>query len=115
MACLGLLFTFSAQETLATAGLSVQGAALFPYQIIGALYVGFALINWMGKSNLIGGVFGRPIALGNLAHFFIAGMAIAKTAAGGASALWLAAIVYLAFASAFAFVTFGRFNRQACS
>ena len=66
MAGIGIAFTFGPQELLAAAGMRVEGVALLPYQIIGCLYFGFSMINWMGKFNLIGSVFGRvpllPIA-----------------------------------------------------
>ena len=63
---IGIAFTFGPQEPLAAAGLRIEGVALLLYQIIGALCFGFSMINWMGKFNLIGSVFGRvpllPIA-----------------------------------------------------
>src|SRR5204862_7388254 len=33
-----------------------------------ALYLGFAVLNWMGCVVLFGGIYGRPVALGNLCH-----------------------------------------------
>ena len=37
------------------------------------------MINWTAKANLIGGIYGRPIAIGNLTHFFIGSMALMKS------------------------------------
>jgi hypothetical protein len=61
----------------------------------------------MSKSNLVGGVFGRPLAMGNLGHFGIGAMALLR--AGGSDArLWVVAAVYGVFALGFAYVIFGR-------
>ncbi len=48
-------------------------------QLTGALYFGFAMTNWMAKTVLIGGIYSRPLAIGNFTHFFIAGLALIKT------------------------------------
>jgi Na+-driven multidrug efflux pump len=48
-------------------------------QILGALYFAFAAINWTAKANLIGGIYGRPIAVGNLTHFLIGGLVLIRS------------------------------------
>ena len=47
-------------------------------QILGALYLGFSILNWMSKTNLIGGIYSKPLLIGNLLHFFTASMALMK-------------------------------------
>src|SRR5688500_16719614 len=47
-------------------------------QILGALYFSFGLINWTARANLIGGIYGRPIAIGNFTHFMIGALALVK-------------------------------------
>ena len=49
-------------------------------QILGALYLGFSILNWMSKASLIGGIYNKPILIGNLVHFFTASMALIKLA-----------------------------------
>jgi len=49
-------------------------------QILGALYLGFSILNWMSKTNLIGGIYSKPLLIGNLLHFFTASMALIKLA-----------------------------------
>ena len=44
-------------------------------QIIGSLYFALAILNWMSKGSFIGGIYNRPIAIANLTHFVIAGLA----------------------------------------
>jgi hypothetical protein len=48
-------------------------------QACGALYLGFAILNWMAKDNLIGGIYSRPVAMGNFLHFFAMAMAFIKS------------------------------------
>jgi len=47
-------------------------------QILGALYLGFSILNWMSKTNLIGGIYSKPLLIGNLLHFFTASVALIK-------------------------------------
>ena len=47
-------------------------------QILGALYLGFSILNWMSKTNLIGGIYSKPLLIGNLLHFFTASIALIK-------------------------------------
>ena len=43
-----------------------------------ALYLGFGILNWMAKGTLIGGIYNRPIAIGNLMHFGVGAIALVK-------------------------------------
>ncbi|HUR83649.1 MAG TPA: hypothetical protein VM733_23040 [Thermoanaerobaculia bacterium] len=98
MVLAGLACTFAPQELLAHIG-----ASAFPpvaVQVAGALYLGFAMINWMAKDSLIGGIYNRPVAVGNLLHFASAAIALLKAQA------WIAAVVYAIFAIAFAKIVF---------
>ena len=108
MALSGLATTFLPQEILNNLGLnSNAGAAVF-IQVTGALYLGFAMMNWMAKSVLIGGIYARPLAMGNFLHFAAGAMALIKFAMAGASnaALWVAAASYAVFAIMFGKVIF---------
>jgi hypothetical protein len=78
-------------------------------QLLGAALFGFAMLNWMARGAPAGGIYGRPIVIGNLVHFSVAGIALAKVAAvGGMPRVGLVlAAVYAGFAIAFAAVMFG--------
>lgn len=45
-------------------------------QILGGLFLGFSITNWMSRTILIGGIYGRAIYMGNLVHFFVGGLAL---------------------------------------
>ena len=36
------------------------------------------MLNWMAKGTLIGGIYNKPIAIGNFTHFTIGGLALIK-------------------------------------
>jgi len=108
MGALGLLVTFLPREILAYMGATPHGFSALAIQLAGALYLGFAFLNWMAQGNLIGGIYSRPVAVGNLCHFAIAALALLKAVVAGQHDLPLvaAAAVYSLFAILFARVLF---------
>src|SRR5271165_1534786 len=83
LAVLGIGTSFMPQEILAHYGTRATGPAVLAIQIAGALYLGFAILNWTARSILIGGIYARPVALGNFLHFAIVMLAGWKAIAGG--------------------------------
>ena len=77
-------------------------------QVLGALYFGFALVNWTARDSAFGGIYGRPIGLGNFTHFTIGALTLLKVAASGsATPLVLGALlVYAALAAVFGWLLF---------
>ncbi len=96
----GIAASFLPHELVRAAGGEARG--LFPVvvQLLGALLFAFAMVNWTARGSLIGGIYNRPVAIGNLTHFVIGALALAK------AALWWGAAVYAVFAIAFALVFF---------
>ncbi len=105
----GLALTFAPQELITSAGATPQAAIILLVQAAGALYLGFAILNWMAKDNLIGGIYSRPVALGNFLHFFMATTALGRAVAAShhSTAVLALTIVYAIFAAWFAWVLFG--------
>lgn len=105
----GITFTFMPDEILSFYAISSSALNTLFLQILGALYLGFAILNWMAKSNIIGGIYSKPVALGNFAHFFIAGITLIKSALNAQSiiTLWVASTIYAIFAILFSMVAFG--------
>src|SRR5690606_25194348 len=85
LAALGLVAAFAPDVVLSGLGAPEISALLLGTQILGALYLGFAGLNWMARRNLIGGIYSRPIVAGNLMHFLAAALAIVKTMAASFS------------------------------
>jgi len=78
MFALGLATTFSPAELLASTGTAPHPVSTLLVQSAGGLYLGFAIINWMAKDNLIGGIYSRPVAMANFLHFFAVAMALLR-------------------------------------
>lgn len=105
MAAAGVLLEFLPHEVLSYFGASPAGVAPLFLQLTGALYLGFAMMNWMAKTVLIGGIYARPLAIGNFVHFLVGALAFLKHAfSGGSPAVWALAAVYALFAALFGYV-----------
>ena len=108
MATCGVLLQFVPHEILHYLGVSSAGIAPLLLQITGALYLGFAMMNWMAKTVLIGGIYARPLAIGNFSHFLIGALALLKYAFT-TQTLWIAwvlALIYSVLAILFGIVFF---------
>ena len=109
MALCGMVLTFLPQESLVYFLIQPLPLVVLALQLTGGLYLGFAMVNWMGRNSLIGGIYGRPVALGNFLHFLVAALALIKAAIAGWGGITVvaAAAVYAVFAVWFGFVVFG--------
>jgi hypothetical protein len=108
LATLGLGASFLPQELLAHAASPADAFTTATIQLAGAAWVGFALMNWAARGTLIGGIYGRPIALGNFAHFAIGAIVLLKIVPRehwGAEVV-AAAALYAAFAAWFGYALF---------
>ena len=106
MGAIGIVLTFAPQEFARYC--SLPEASTIILQISGALYFGFAIINWTARANLIGGIYSKPVAMGNFAHFLIGGLALVKFATqnAGLISIWIGVILYSLFAILFGYVSF---------
>src|SRR4030095_10355157 len=109
MGVLGLAAIFMPQEIARYLSPESSGLHVLLVQIIGALYFGFAILNWMAQGNLIGGIYSRPVTIGNLTHFVVATLALLKGVLSGNYPMPVIAAValYATFAVCFAYVAFG--------
>lgn len=71
LALIGVVCTFAPAEMISYIGLNDSDAFVVIVQILGALYLGFAILNWTAKGNLIGGIYSKPVSLGNFLHFVV--------------------------------------------
>ena len=67
----GIFTLFIPNEILVAAGLPTTSPLPIFIQLFGALYFALALMNWMAKGKAIGGIYSRPVSMGNFTHFFI--------------------------------------------
>ncbi|MEO7992188.1 MAG: hypothetical protein ABI663_21735 [Chryseolinea sp.] len=107
MGGIGVVFSFMPHEVLAYFGSDATAINPLILQLMGALYFSFAMINWTAKANLIGGIYGRPVAIGNLTHFTIGALALSKAYISSHSFVILVpSLIYVIFAILFGVVFF---------
>ncbi|MGH9421920.1 MAG: hypothetical protein ACRD3J_18230 [Thermoanaerobaculia bacterium] len=107
-AILGLIALFAPQELLTCIGVTPAGFLPSLVQLLAATLLGLAMTDWMAKDSKIGGIYLRPIAIGNFLNFAIGAITLIKFAIHGHPPLFaiVAAVVYTVFAVAFAVVVF---------
>ena len=104
----GLTGTFAPDEFLAATGIPSTGITPLLVQLLAAALLGFAMVNWMAKDSLMGGIYNRPLAVGNLLHFTVSAITLIKLVMHGASpALIVATVIYTLLAIAFSAIVFG--------
>ena len=106
MGVTGIILTFSPREFASFFNMADSNIILL--QVLGGLYFGFAMLNWAAKANLTGGIYSRPVTIGNFSHFLIGGLTLFKFGTGNTTNpyIWVAVILYLVFAILFGIVFF---------
>ncbi len=105
----GIVLTFAPDVILNYFNLDPNRISLILLQILGALYFGFGMLNWMSKGRPIGGIYNRPVCIANLSHFLIAGLALLKGLYSQPElpvAMWVTGAIYTAFGIAFGVILF---------
>jgi hypothetical protein len=77
-------------------------------QALGALYLAFAMLDWMSRGATIGGIYGRPLVVANFLYFTMTGIVLVRWAAAGAPpGILVLAGLHVLFAVCFGAVMFG--------
>ena len=107
LAVLGFATSFLPEKVLGLHGTVPDTPTLLLIQMAGALYLGFAILNWTARGVLIGGIYARPVALGNFLHFAMVSVMLIKAAiVHGVIQLAISATVFSVFAIWFGLVLF---------
>jgi hypothetical protein len=107
LAVLGFATSFLPERVLGLHGTVPDTPTLLLIQMTGALYLGFAILNWTARGILIGGIYARPVALGNFLHFAMVSVMLIKAAiVHGVVQLAISATVFSVFAIWFGLVLF---------
>ena len=108
LAGLGLTCSFAPQELLGLVGATASPALVLGVQALGAAWLGFALLDWHARGAPFGGIYGRPVALGNFLHFAVIALALAKgTFATPVAGLFVSTAIAAALAIGFGTLVFG--------
>lgn len=110
MALVGFMAAVFSQEILRYFGHPAEGFAVVLVKIVAGLYFGLAILNWMARGNMIGGIYSRPVGLANFAHFLAVAVVLVKQLPTTPNTAEFAVTAGLnaVFAGAFGFVVFGR-------
>lgn len=104
----GTAAIFAPAELLFSLGLAGIAPPVL-VQLLGALYFAFAITNWTARHNPIDGIYSRPLALGNFAHFMIGTLVLIRPAMALPKAPPIIAFaIYLVFALLFGALLFGQ-------
>ncbi len=107
MGLAGITLIFTGDNILGALNYPQDTVAKLAIQLMGALYLGFAMLNRMAQGALIGGIFAKPISMANAVHFFVGAMALIKVAlSGGTPLIWVACAIYTLYAVCFLYVAF---------
>src|SRR5919107_5264542 len=90
LALAGLALLFASDVLLPAAVPGFPVAAAWVGQLLGAAWLGVAALNWLQRAAVLGGVYGRPVVLANLALYFVSALSLLRAVADGAAprALW---------------------------
>jgi len=103
----GLAALFMPHELAAALEAPVPGSGIL-IQLLGSAYIAFAITNWIAKDKPIGGIYSRPLSIGNFVHFMVGTLLLLdRVLDGGASiALVAAGAVYAVLTIAFGRLAF---------
>lgn len=104
---IGILLSFLPNEIAEYLSVEPTTITILFLKILSALYLGFAILNWMAKGTLIGGIYNRPIAIGNLMHFGVGAIALVKVISNiqtHSEIIIFLTVFYVIFALLFAYV-----------
>ncbi len=107
LALIGILLSFMPNEIANYLSVESNIITILFFNIMSALYLGFGILNWMAKGTLIGGIYNRPIAIGNLMHFGVGVIGLVKIVSNiqtHSEIIISLTILYAIFAILFAYV-----------
>ncbi len=104
---IGILLSFLPNEIAEYLSVEPTIITILFLKILSALYLGFGILNWMAKGTLIGGIYNRPIAIGNFMHFAVGAITLIKEIPNiqtHSEIIIFLTVFYLIFALLFAYV-----------
>ena len=109
LAVIGLGASLFPRLALSHLDASTGAPAVLVVSVLGAQALGNAVMNWMARDTLIGGIYSRPVALGNATHFAAGAVVLGQAIVTGPVRLGLVGLAggYLVFAGGFGVVVFG--------
>ncbi len=72
-------------------------------QLLAAALLALAALDWLHRSTLLGGIYGRPVVMSNATFYFIAAMVLLRRMVGreAPGALWIVAVPVVVLAAVY--------------
>jgi hypothetical protein len=104
----GLALLFASDAILPRLIPSFPAAGAWLGQVLAAAWLAIAALNWLSRSVLLGGIYGRPVVLTNAALYFISAMVLIKivTSRDAPATLWLVVVLTVLLAGAYGWLLF---------
>lgn len=77
---LGFALLFAGDELLPRLVPAFPASASWIGQLVAGAWLGAALLDWNGRENLLGGIYGRPQVILNLMLFLVSALALVRAA-----------------------------------
>ena len=106
---IGLMFL--PEEILIYLNIGASKPVLLILQLLGGLYFGFAMLNWMSQWSVIGGIYNKPVSIANFAQFFVGALGLIKEVLSNPEihyVFWILAGIYTVYALFFGLLFYGR-------
>lgn len=86
----GIVLLFASDAVLPAVVPGFPPAGAWLGQLLGAAWLGVAALNWLQRNAILGGIYGRPIVLANLALHFVSALSLLRALIDGSAprALW---------------------------
>lgn len=90
----GVALLFAADVVLPALVPGFPSQGVWVGQLLAAAWLGVAALNWLQQHALLGGIYGRPVVLANVALYVISALSLFRPVVGGTAspALWAALI-----------------------
>jgi hypothetical protein len=87
----GVALLFAADVLVPRLAAGSAPSAAWLGQLLGAALLALAWLNWLHQRTLLGGIYGRPVVLPNVAFYFIGSLSVLRAAGrheGEPTVLW---------------------------
>jgi hypothetical protein len=100
----GLAFLFAPDVLLPALVPGFPPAAAWLGQLLGAAWLGVGALNWLQRTAVLGGIYGRPVVLANSALYVVSALSLVRALLGGAAprVVWLVCAPAALLAAAYA-------------
>ncbi len=74
----GISFLFAGDVILPLLAADIPRSATWLSELIGAGWLGLAALNWLSRGSVLGGIYGRPVIIANLALYLVSALVLVR-------------------------------------